>query len=157
MLGHHVCDKNNTPYSTVLLIQSFVFYCRSSYDNLNAYMLRSMIGQALLQTIGGSTKFSVSKLDATRLYNIKIFKFPNWYCEKTYKRINVTITGLNIIFSQSENAIDVLKEQNFQELSQYLQDWDCQEPTILKCYQILINRLIHQGLIAEESHQIAGT
>ena len=66
------------------------------------------------------------------------------------------VTRRNIIFSQSENAIDVLKEQNFQELSQYLQYWDCQEPTILKCYQILINRLIHQGLIAEESRQIAG-
>ena len=72
------------------------------------------------------------------------------------KLINMIITGLNDIFSQSENAIDVLKEQNIQELAQYLQDWDCQESTILKCYQILINRLIHQGLIAEESHQIAG-
>ena len=88
MLGYCVYNKNNTPYSTVMLIWSFVFYCRSSYDNINAYMLRSMIGQALLQTIGGSTKFSVSKLDATRLYNIQMFKFPNWNCNKTYKHDN---------------------------------------------------------------------
>ena len=53
----------------------FIFFnLRSAYDNLDAYLLRSMIGQALLEAIGGSTKFSVSKLDASRYF--LLFKLP---------------------------------------------------------------------------------
>ena len=44
----------------------------------------------------------------------------------------------------------------FHEIERYLQNWHCDDSTILKCYRILTNDLIENGLIIEESRQITG-
>ena len=44
----------------------------------------------------------------------------------------------------------------FHEIERYLQNWHCDDSTILKCYRTLTNDLIENGLIIEESRQITG-
>ena len=44
----------------------------------------------------------------------------------------------------------------FHEIESYLQNWHCDDSTILKCYKSLTKDLIENGLIIEESRQITG-
>ena len=44
----------------------------------------------------------------------------------------------------------------FHEIERYLQNWHCDDSTILTCYRTLSNDLIENGLIIEESRQITG-
>ena len=63
-----------------------------------------------------------------------------------------------ILFRQSENVVDIMQDKSgiFHEIERYLQNWHCDDSTILKCYRTLTNDLIENGLIIEESRQITG-
>ena len=63
-----------------------------------------------------------------------------------------------ISFRQSENVVDIMQDKSgiFHEIERYLQNWHCDDSTILTCYRTLSNDLIENGLIIEESRQITG-
>ena len=117
-----------------------------------------MIGQALLEAIGGSTKFSVSKLDASRYFCNWNRHILNSFFIILYTHISNNVCIIYINFRQSQNVGDLLQAGNgiFQDINKYLQEWYCHDSTILKCYRSLTNGLIRKGLIAEESRQITG-
>ena len=89
------------------------------------------------------------------LLGIRLQVTLNWFSHLFYK-LNEKLKLFKL--RQPENVVDIMQDKTgiFHEIERYLQNWHCDDSTILKCYRTLTNDLIENGLIIEESGQIIG-